>query len=153
MTYPQTAPKTRICNGCTKEYGVEFDSCPHCGLGKPVAVGNHPIASTTKQANVGHRYCGYCHQELSHDDWACPKCGASSAGRDKTTAAFLALFLGGVGGHKFYLGRPVQGVLYLFFCWTFIPSLVAGIEFFLLLLMNEARFTRTYNMLPTVKRR
>jgi TM2 domain-containing membrane protein YozV len=44
------------------------------------------------------------------------------------TAVVLALFLGGLGAHKFYLGKPGLGVVYILFCWTFIPSFVAVIE-------------------------
>ena len=40
-------------------------------------------------------------------------------------AVLLAVFLGGVGAHKFYLGQSGLGVLYLVFCWTFIPSIIA----------------------------
>jgi len=40
----------------------------------------------------------------------------------------LALFLGGFGFHKFYLGQPGLGVLYLLFCWTFIPSIISVVE-------------------------
>jgi tetratricopeptide (TPR) repeat protein len=43
-------------------------------------------------------------------------------------AILLALFLGGLGLHKFYLGRPGWGVVYLLLCWTGLPSLVAWIE-------------------------
>ena len=56
--------------------------------------------------------------------------------RNKTTAAVLAFFLGGVGGHKFYLGQNGMGVLYVLFCWTFIPAFIAWIEFILLLVMD-----------------
>jgi TM2 domain-containing membrane protein YozV len=42
----------------------------------------------------------------------------------------LAIFLGGIGGHKFYLGNFVLGILYLVFCWTGIPSVVALVEAF-----------------------
>lgn len=65
--------------------------------------------------------------------------------RSKTTAALLALFLGGFGFHKFYLGRGGQGFLYLLFCWTFIPAGIAFLEFFLLLLMNDHDFNLRYN--------
>ena len=40
----------------------------------------------------------------------------------------LALFLGGLGGHKFYSGRIGLGILYLLFCWTYIPAIVGAIE-------------------------
>lgn len=50
--------------------------------------------------------------------------------KDPTTALLLALFLGGIGGHKFYLGQVGLGVVYLLFSWTFIPGIVAFIEAF-----------------------
>jgi len=45
-----------------------------------------------------------------------------------TTGVLLALFLGGLGVHKFWLGSAGMGILYLLFCWTFIPSIVAIID-------------------------
>jgi TM2 domain-containing membrane protein YozV len=52
--------------------------------------------------------------------------------KDPTTALLLAFFLGGIGGHKFYMGRVGMGLVYLLFCWTFLPSLAALIECFLI---------------------
>lgn len=40
----------------------------------------------------------------------------------------LAIFLGGIGIHKFYENKAAAGVLYLLFCWTFIPLLIAFFE-------------------------
>ena len=37
----------------------------------------------------------------------------------------LCLFLGGVGLHKFYAGKWVQGLLYLAFSWTWVPVVLA----------------------------
>lgn len=65
--------------------------------------------------------------------------------RTKGTAALLALLLGGLGAHKFYLGNTFQGFLYLLFCWTFIPAVVAFLEVFVLLSMNEHEFNLRYN--------
>ena len=65
--------------------------------------------------------------------------------KSKGTAAVLALLLGGLGVHKFYLGRSFQGLLYLFFCWTFIPAVIAFVEFIILLMMSEAEFDAKYN--------
>ena len=39
-----------------------------------------------------------------------------------------ALLVGGIGVHKFYAGRVGLGIVYLLFCWTFIPALIALIE-------------------------
>lgn len=54
------------------------------------------------------------------------------ARKDRTTALLLTFFLGGIGGHKFYMGRIGMGFAYLLFCWTLIPSLAAFIELFLI---------------------
>jgi len=49
-----------------------------------------------------------------------------------TTAVLLALFLGGLGAHRFYLGQMRAGMWYLCFCWTGIPALIAFVEAFTL---------------------
>ena len=66
-------------------------------------------------------------------------------GRHKIVAALLALFLGGLGIHKFYLGKWGWGITYLIFSWTFIPYLAAFIECILLLLMAEEKFEEKFN--------
>lgn len=48
--------------------------------------------------------------------------------KSRGVATALALLLGGIGMHKFYLGRPGQGMLYLLFCWTLIPAVVGFLE-------------------------
>ncbi|MEG4803463.1 NINE protein [Microcoleus sp. ARI1-B5] len=65
--------------------------------------------------------------------------------KDRTVAVVLAFFIGGFGGHKFYLGNNVAGVLYLIFSWTLIPSLIAFFDFLGLLLMSEQTFNAQYN--------
>lgn len=69
------------------------------------------------------------------------------AGTDKsrTVAALLALLLGGLGAHHFYLGNIVLGVIYLVFCLTFIPALIALIEGIVLLCMSDETFNAKYN--------
>lgn len=37
----------------------------------------------------------------------------------------LALFLGGIGAHDFYVGKTGKGLIKLAFCWTGIPSIIA----------------------------
>lgn len=52
---------------------------------------------------------------------------------NKISYALFAFFLGGFGAHKFYAGKTAQGFLYLIFFWTFIPGIIAFIEFILAL--------------------
>ncbi len=65
--------------------------------------------------------------------------------KSKSTAIVICFFLGGIGIHKFYLGENLAGLLYLLFCWTFIPSLIAFVEFFLLIFMSDSDFNIKYN--------
>jgi TM2 domain-containing membrane protein YozV len=60
--------------------------------------------------------------------------------KNSTTAVLLAIFLGGLGAHKFYLNQVGLGVLYLLFCWTGIPAIIGVIEAFTL-----AGVTAAYN--------
>lgn len=53
--------------------------------------------------------------------------------RSKTIAVVLALFLGGLGAHLYYTGRPFRATLYLLFCWTLVPSFLALIDAALIL--------------------
>lgn len=65
--------------------------------------------------------------------------------KERTTAGILALLLGGLGVHKFYLGQNLQGIIYLVFCWTFIPAIIAFIEALIFFGMDNDEFNRKYN--------
>ncbi len=56
----------------------------------------------------------------------------------------LALLLGGIGAHKFYLGRIGMGILYLVFVWTFIPAIVAFVEAIIYITMSDQAFAKKY---------
>ena len=53
--------------------------------------------------------------------------------KNRTTALLLALFLGGIGAHHYYMGKVGLGILYSVFFWTFIPAIVAFVELFLIM--------------------
>jgi len=63
--------------------------------------------------------------------------------KDKIVAGLLALFLGGLGVHKFYLGKWT-GVLYILFFWTLIPAVVAFIEAIMYFTMDEKKFNAKF---------
>jgi TM2 domain-containing membrane protein YozV len=65
--------------------------------------------------------------------------------KDKTTAGVLALMLGGLGVHKFYLGRMGAGIAYALFSWTGIPFVLGLIEGVAYLSMTPERFNAEYN--------
>lgn len=60
--------------------------------------------------------------------------------RSKVAAGLLALFLGSFGIHKFYLGKPGLGILYLIFCWTYIPSIISFVEAIIYLTSGDIDF-------------
>ncbi|WP_238583551.1 TM2 domain-containing protein [Anoxybacteroides amylolyticum] len=66
--------------------------------------------------------------------------------KNKVVAGVLAILLGGLGIHKFYLGKLGQGVLYLLFSWTGIPSIIGLIEGILYLFKSDEEFNREYNV-------
>ena len=47
-----------------------------------------------------------------------------AAKKNHIVAALLAIFLGGIGAHKFYMGKITHGVIFLICCWTWIPALL-----------------------------
>lgn len=65
--------------------------------------------------------------------------------KDRISAALLAVVLGFIGIHKFYLGNKTAGILYLVFFWTFIPAILALIDFALILFQDDKTFDATYN--------
>jgi TM2 domain-containing membrane protein YozV len=65
--------------------------------------------------------------------------------KDRTTAMLLCFFLGGIGIHKFYLGKKNDGIIYLVFCWTYIPAIVAIFEFFGFCFMSDREFNSKFN--------
>lgn len=60
--------------------------------------------------------------------------------KSKVAAGILGILLGGIGAHKFYLGKVGMGILYLCFCWTGIPSIVGFIEGIVYLCSNDENF-------------
>lgn len=106
----------QFCYECGKQVSTEAPSCPHCGA---PARGTASVATT-----AGKR--------------------TSKSPKSKSTAAAMAIFLGGIGMHWFYLEEPKRGILYALFFWTMIPAIFAfftGIGF---ALMSDKKFHEQY---------
>src|SRR5665647_305696 len=100
-----------------------FDGNSMCG---------EEVMSEMAQKGLDEKFCSECGSIIKAKAEICPKCGVRQAspfanlgavapnGKSKLAAALFALFLGGFGIHKFYLGCTGMGILYLLFCWTFI---------------------------------
>lgn len=68
--------------------------------------------------------------------------------KSKTTGYLLAIFLGGIGVHLFYYKKYIRGLIYLVFCWTYIPVFLGWIDlFFIKKWHNQLR--ETNDLKPT----
>lgn len=79
--------------------------------------------------------------------WASPDqrpYGSEGSGKSRPVAALLAFILGGIGIHKFYLGKTVLGVIYLIFFWTGIPALIAWVEGISYLATSDESWAQRY---------
>ncbi|NJM73395.1 MAG: NINE protein [Scytonema sp. RU_4_4] len=74
--------------------------------------------------------------------------------KSRSVAAILA-FSGTLtisGLHKFYLGQPLWGLLYVLLSWTPIPKVASAIEGVWYLAQDEEAFDRNFNLgQPTIK--
>ncbi|MCP3901407.1 MAG: NINE protein [Desulfobacteraceae bacterium] len=95
---------------------------------------------------MDEKFCVSCGEKINIKAAVCPKCGVKQ-GNPLSKAALLLItwFLGGIGGHKFYLGKHWQGVFYIVFFWTFIPSLIALVEFIIYACTSSERLQEKYS--------
>ena len=108
------------------------------------------------------KYCYKCGKQVFDECEICPNCGcrqpnvvnvSSTQSSDvlpsRVICAILAIFLGWVGAHKFYLGRTGQGILYLclaLFTCGVIPAIIGFCEGLTYLSMNNEAFRVKYNV-------
>lgn len=65
--------------------------------------------------------------------------------KEKYSAVLLAILAGGIGLHKFYLGKTVAGILYAVFCLSGVPAIMAFIDAICYLFMDREEFDARYN--------
>jgi TM2 domain-containing membrane protein YozV len=96
---------------------------------------------------AGMVYCRGCGREIHESARSCPHCGATQSfgaqGKSKVVAGMLALFLGGLGIHRFYLGQW-WGLFYLLLCWTFVPAIIALVEGIVFFCTNDDAWNAKY---------
>lgn len=104
-----------------------------------------------RKPGADEQFCSSCGEIIKTQAEICPECGVSQAGgmaggssKDRTTAGILAILLGGLGVHKFYLNETGLGVLYLCFSWTLIPAIIGFVEGILYLTKSDREFEAKY---------
>ncbi len=111
------APDEKFCSECGAIIRAKAEICPRCGVRQ---IPTFVYGQTINSCHIGAR-------------------------KSRLVAALLALFLGSLGSHKFYLGKVGQGIIYLLFSWTAIPFFISLIEGILLLSMREETFHARYD--------
>ena len=97
------------------------------------------------------KYCVNCGTSIDAQAEICPGCGVRQPSlrrpgkiSRRVAAAIFAILLGSFGVHRFFLGQTGWGILYVLFCWTFIPAVAGLIEGILYLTMSEEEFETKY---------
>ncbi len=65
--------------------------------------------------------------------------------KNKIAAGILALIVGGLGIHRFYLGQTGKGILHLIFLWFPLSWFIGWIDGITFLAMDDEKFDRKYN--------
>lgn len=154
----------KYCFSCSKLLHVTASACPSCGASQLQATaGEITLQPTARTGLVSVRplavglpfgqsmFCYGCGTQIHQAAFACPACGAVQQGgparmahKDRTVAIVLAFLLGGIGVHRFYLGNIWLGLLYLVFCWTLIPAVIATVEGVIFISTSDVEFQRKY---------
>ena len=66
--------------------------------------------------------------------------------KNRLVAGLLAILLGGIGIHHFYLGRMGYGIVSIVFCWTGIPGIIGLVEGIIMLTQTDQEFQQKYNL-------
>lgn len=107
-----------------------------------------PYQAPAANLDEGHMHqCKGCGSQIHSSASSCPQCGAtrrSRAYKSKGVAAALALLLGGLGVHRFYLGQW-WGIFYLLLFWLWIPGLIALVEFIYFLVCDQNKWDAKHN--------
>ncbi|SEA49297.1 TM2 domain-containing protein [Desulfuromusa kysingii] len=114
----------------------------------PRTSNSSPIKPRASKDSSPRKFCTSCGNQINVKAEICPKCFVRVTpprnAINKAALLLITFFLGGIGGHKFYVKKYLQGVLYLLFCWTYIPSLFALIEFFIYAFKSEEKLQEKF---------
>ena len=125
-----------LCKECGKEISDAAKNCPHCGA---------PV--------VRDVFCPKCGTKIAENLEYCPNCGArqnnrknTASSKDRMTTALLALFLGTLGIHYFYLGKSTAGILTIVIslCTCGIWGVLILIQAIIMLTMTDEEFEDKY---------
>jgi len=138
--------ETAACPFCESEITPTAKKCRHCGewVSRDCLACGTPI----KGQWAARGFCANCEGSVPTSFSVQTSPGTPQVPvyygppKSRSVSVGLALVLGGIGAHKFYLDKPGKGVLYMLFCWTGIPSIIGLFEAVKYIRMDEEEFHR-----------
>lgn len=132
-------------------------NCRNCGaeLASPNAIACLKCGVAPLSAK---NFCQNCGAPTTANQVMCTQCGVALTGaaatgsgsKSKVAAGLLAIFLGGLGIHKFYLGYNKEGIIMLLVSLLSagflspVVALISLIEGIIYLTKDDAAFDQTY---------
>ena len=165
MTQPGSAFWT--CAQCGGMGSILDQQCPNCGTARPrspstsvLSASGLPPAPTsipavavaggaTQLQQMAQRTCPHCGSMQSSFAWKCSQCGvrmsfgpraATQTPPQRRVAIALALLLGVVGAHHFYMGRRPLGYMSVALCWSGYSATLGFIDGVRMAFMSDAEF-------------
>jgi len=124
--------ETTFCPFCEGEIPDTAQKCRHCG--EWVSRGCLSCGTPIRSHWAARGYCADCETRgplglpVRLRSGSSPELPYFVEWKSRSVSIGLALVLGGIGAHKFYLDKPGKGILYAMFCWTGIPTIIGLVE-------------------------
>ena len=141
-----------ICKNCSTNYDDNAPYCPYCGAPNDMAHGSqqrqHEQYNPNAQQGGQYYYNGQpnTQQDMNYN----PQQMNTEPTKEKIVAGLLAILIGTLGIHKFYLGYTKSGIIMLLVSLlTFgigapVMAVISLIEGILYLTKSDAEFYQTY---------
>lgn len=134
----------KLCPKCGTVVADQSNYCPHCGC----EMNSQHYSQVPPQYNAPNQY------GASYYDTNNPFDSSGPEGKSRGIAALLAIFIGGLGIHYFYLNKVAGGVITILLClitcglWS-VLTFVQGIYFFCITNSEfERKFVQSLSSFP-----
>ncbi|MBR6503421.1 MAG: TM2 domain-containing protein [Firmicutes bacterium] len=132
----------KYCPNCGTAVTETMKFCPNCGIRVEGLFEEVRQQSETRQGPSfdGQQGQAYQYANYNADYSAMNSVDPNWPVRSKIAAGVLGIVLGGLGIHKFYLGKIGLGIVYILFVWTGIPSFIGLVEGIIYLCTDDLTF-------------